>query len=111
MKHIYDCTYTYTMERKKLFGIKKDTYWGYLKPAYLSEYAVPDFFERKLQKVGEKIQNNDDWYLEYTITNVEVNYKNADKSYSFSGLASTLTAEDFLEYCKDHMITSVIISQ
>jgi hypothetical protein len=98
------------MERKKLFGNKKDTHWGYFKPAYLSEYEVPHFFEKQLKKVGEKIENDDDWWLEYIITNVEVNYEQADKDYSFSSLASNLTAEDFLEYCKDHMITSVIIT-
>jgi len=110
MKHIYDCTYTYQLARKKLFGTRKDSYWGYIKPAYVDELIVSDFFRNQLKDVGDKHQNGDDWYLDYTITEVEVRYKIADELYSFSGLSSNLSAGDFLEYCKDHMITSVIIT-
>jgi len=99
------------MERKKLFGVRKTTDWGYFKPAYLSELFPEIFFKNQLKKVGDKVENSDDWYLEYTITNVEINCKQADDSYTFSELSQSLSAEHFLEYCKDHMVTSVIITQ
>lgn len=110
-KRLFNAYVEYKCERNGLFRKKfKTIIRGIGKIAYCLEAGIPEKYKNYPELSCEKVSEWDSIW-DWDVISREVKYYFVDDKYAFADLAKKMVAEDFLEYCKDRMVTSVVITQ
>jgi len=111
-RHLFRVYAEHKCKKKGLFKEKFSVQYTTIKQVtYCFE---SDIHNRYINSDEMLVNVVDEWgawiSTEWKVISSELKYRNLDQFYTFNQLSSHLCADEFLQYCKDHNISSININ-